>query len=115
MDCVFGGDDFGNNGARAYAKAAVPGGRGRVTGAVLHTNEYLNVVPGPTQPNPDAARPAPTTPASPTPQAAARPPGSRPTTLADTGVSVAELSALALLLILTGGALLLVRRDPRTR
>ena len=182
IDCVFGGDDYGQNGARAYAKVAVPGGHGRVTGIVSHedgpipnlklylvdddgrvaaravtdaagaydfadtpanryelrvvgpwrtsqgiahhlqvfadgwTNEHLYLVAGPTQPDPDAAPTGPTTATpttgAPTPQAAA---GPRPANLADTGASVGELSALALLLLLTGSALLLVGRNPRSR
>ena len=179
VDCVFGGDDYGQNGARVYAKVAVPGGRGRVTGIVSHedgpipnlklylvdddgaiaaravtdatgaydfadtpadryelrvvgpwrtsqgiahhlqvfadgwTTEQLYLVAGPTQPDPDPDAPpatAPSSPGAPAPQAAVR-----PADLADTGASVIELSALAVLLLLTGSALLLVRRTPRSR
>jgi len=114
VDCVFGGDDYGQNGARVYAKVAVPGGR--VTGIVSHEdgpipNLKLYLVAGPTQPDPDAPpATAPSSPGAAAPQAAVR-----PANLADTGASVTELSALAVLLLLTGSALLLVRRTPRSR
>lgn len=72
----------------------------------------LAVSPGPTQPDPDAppGSPAPSTPQPPAPR-----PSVRPANLADTGVSVEELTALGMLLLLTGTALLLVRRTPRAR
>ena len=66
----------------------------------------LPVLPGATQPDPDAPSPPSTSDISPpAPMASAR-----PANLADTGVSVEELFALGMLLLLTGTALLFVRR-----
>jgi len=71
----------------------------------------VRVVPGPFQPDLDAPPVRPDTPSTSdlpaTPSAQASP---RPANLADTGVSVVELSVLGMLLSLTGTALLFVRR-----
>lgn len=66
----------------------------------------LEVLPGPNQPDPDAS-PSTVEPtvAAPAPQASAR-----PANLADTGASAGELAALAMLLLLAGGALLICAR-----
>lgn len=75
----------------------------------------VRVFPGPWQPDPEAPPPSSassTSPTSSTPAAAARPPvrSAGPGNLAETGADVGALSGLALLLILGGAALLLVRR-----
>ena len=68
----------------------------------------VRVVPGPFQPDLDAPPVRPSIPDPPAPPARQASP--RPANLADTGVSVVELSVLGLLLTLTGTALLFVRR-----
>jgi hypothetical protein len=68
----------------------------------------VEVLPGPSQPDPDAPvadPPAPAPAAPPSPQASVR-----PANLADTGVSVWELSLLAVLLLAVGGVLVIAAR-----
>lgn len=66
----------------------------------------LEVIPGPVVADPEALPVAPVATATPPRPQAVR----RPANLADTGASVGELSALALLLLLAGGALTVVGR-----
>jgi len=66
----------------------------------------LEVIPGPEVADPEAPATTPVRPsAMPAPQASAR-----PANLADTGASVVELSALALLLLVSGGVLVFAGR-----
>ncbi len=76
-----------------------------------HDSRLYPMVPGPTQPDLDAQEPGgKSTDPQPVPPAPRASP--RPANLADTGASVVELSALGVLLVAAGTALLFLRRRP---